>query len=145
MKNSQQKRGFALIEILLALLIITIGVVSMLWINNFLMRKNGNLLPYYQALNYAQSQIETFRSYETLTTISGKFAYNDIVSSATADSMSTGNTTFSRTWTVTTVASPAYKILNVQVTWVDSTNQTQSIQLSTVVAGIDPVNIGNTL
>jgi prepilin-type N-terminal cleavage/methylation domain-containing protein len=148
MKNN---KGFAMLEILIALLIISISVAGTLTLNNYLLRTSNNFSQYIQAVNLANSEIESLRNYSTLATTPGHFAYADIIGlNNTNCAVSTppyilNSPSSSCTLGVTSSNSPAYVTVTVTVGWTDVIGYPQSVQLISMIGSIDPVAMGQTI
>lgn len=141
-KNPRQRseKGVTLVELLVTLFILTIGISA-------LIKFQGNYFYYgdlskqrSEAVILAKSKLATLRNYQVLSTTSGYNAYEDI-SSGTSTTTAT-NTTYTITWSVTENTSPAYKTINVVVSWVDRNNNSQGITLSSIIGKIDPSDSG---
>src|SRR3990167_4136137 len=122
------QRGLTLVEILVASLILSLGILgiarfqSTLWYQAALARQQS------EALYLAEQRMGLLRSYEVIPTTSGYSAYNDI---ASGSSTSAGlNATYTITWTVTTYTSPYYKSANITASWTDIRNTVQTMTLS---------------
>jgi Tfp pilus assembly protein PilV len=139
MKTSRlnKQSGQGLIEILIVCIIVVICTVSLAIFQASLSYKDSLALQRSDATVLALSQLESLRDFQVLNTTSPYAAYSDI---ASGSSTSNGvNATYTITWTVTTVASPSYKVLDVSVTWNDLRGVGQVIRLTTNVAGVEPV------
>ena len=75
-----------------------------------------------------------------LTTTPGYNAYSDIISGSSATIGS--NATYTTTWTVTTNTSPAYKTINMIVSWLDRRGTTKNVNLTSIISQIDPETSG---
>jgi Tfp pilus assembly protein PilV len=132
-----RQAGQGLIEILIVCVLITICCLSLAKFQAVLSYKDSLALQRADAVVLATSELETLRDFQVLSTQIPYAAYSNIASGTTT---STGiNTTYTLTWTVTTVVAPAYKVISVVVAWTDKLNQAQSITLTTNVAGVQPV------
>jgi len=139
-KKKQHIAGVSLIELLITLLVLTIGITA-------LIKFQATYFYYYDvakqqsdAIDLARDTIEALRNYEVLNTTPGFTAYADIASSTTT--VAGDNTTYTVTCTVTTNTNPDYKTVNVQVSWTDRRNIAKSITLTSIIAKIDPSNSG---
>ena len=70
-----------------------------------------------------------------LPTTSGSSAYDDITNGTSVQTAN--NISYTLTWLVTESTAPAHKVIKVTVTWTDSTNQTQSMVLESIVGKVD--------
>ncbi len=132
-------RGMALIEALVALTVTAVGLVSVLGVQ-VVLRQNADLAKQRsEAVRLAQQEIETWRSYATVSgpAPAGTVTYDGLASGANAD-VTGSNTQFTLTRRVTTSAAPAYKTLSVTVGWQDRNAVAQAVQLNTTLAGVAP-------
>jgi len=134
------KRGLSLIELVVTLLILTMGVAA-------LIKFQANYFYYYdvakqkaEALVIAKNKLEVLRTFQVIATTTGFVAYNDIVS-GTANTTGT-NATYTNTWTVTTFTTPNYKTVAMVVTWADRRGVNQSVALDSIISQTDPVSSG---
>lgn len=130
--------GVGLIETLLIILLVSISVVALIKFQHYLTYNTNNAQQQFDATILANQQIETLRDFHVMSTTTGYKAYSEIVSSS--GSATVGNTAYTITWTVTTNTSPAYKTIDVTVSWTDRFNTTQSVRLISQVAGVDPAS-----
>jgi Tfp pilus assembly protein PilV len=125
--------GLGLIETIATFLIIAGSAIALLRFQNYLAYSNSVTQQQSDAVQLAVNKIETLRDFSTLI---GVGSYQNIASGSTT---STGvNTTYTLTWTVTTTASPSYKMIDVAVTWIDTRGTSRTIDETSEVAGIDP-------
>lgn len=130
--------GQTLIEALVTLVIIAIGVIALIRFQNYLSYDNSLSQQKGEATTIAQSQIETLSEFQVLNTTAGYTAYQDINSGSS--SVTGTSAAYTVTWTVTTTASPAYKTIDVTVSWTDRRGAAQSVRLIRHIAGVEPAN-----
>lgn len=131
-------QGQTLIEALITIVFISFCVIALIRFQTYLMYDNSLAQQKSEAIILATQEIEQLRSFQVLNTTSGYTAYQSI---ATGSSSVTGTSaTYSLAWTVTANTNPTYKNVSVTVSWTDRYNTTQSIQLVSNIAGIDPPN-----
>lgn len=137
--NRQSTRGVSLIEALVALLIMGFGMIGIVGVQTTL-RMNADISKQRsEATRIAQEAIETSRAYSVIQSATGNVAYEDLVSTpAVAVTGYTTNTTFSRAITVSESAEPRMKIVAVDVSWTDRTNQAQTVRLLSQVNSTPP-------
>lgn len=135
-KAMKRQAGQGLIETLIMTLIIFLVVVSLLSFEATLAYNDSLTAQRNDATLLAENELEKLRDFQVLNTLVPYTAFMSIVS-GTATSVGV-NTTYTITWTVTQTASPLYDTVNVTVTWSDRRGVAQSIELSTVIAGLDP-------
>lgn len=128
--------GTGLIETMATLVLIAISVIALVRFQNYLAYNNTSARQQGDATILAMKQIEMLQDFQMLYNTSGYTSYQSI---ASGSSTSTGaTTTYTITWTVTPYTSPLHKTISVTVSWTDRYNTTQSITLTSDVAGIDP-------
>ena len=138
-------RGFTLIEALIALLVLSFGMLAIAGFQVTLTRSSDIAKQRSEATRLAQQKMESLRAYGQVATHAGTphiVNYTDDVVSSTAPELFTSNATFSRTWTVTPNAADTEKAINVRVAWTDRTGQAQEVQLLSVISKFDPQDIG---
>ncbi len=137
MKIRFKQQGQGLIETLVVMLIVSISVVAIFQFINYL-NYSGSLTRQQSDANLvAIQQIETLRNFSVLNTTAGYVAYQGIASGS-ASAVTISGTSYTPSWTVTTTATPPYKVINMSVAWTDTRGANQSITLVTYVAGVDP-------
>lgn len=144
MINTLKQQGQGLIETVIALLIISGGVIALIQFENNLSYGNALSQQQAEATILATSQIEALRNFGVLTTTAG---YNSYQAIATGSSTSNGkNTTYTLNWTVTTSSTtPTYKTVDLTVSWNDLRGTAQSIELTTSILGLDPALQANVI
>ncbi|HET9820586.1 MAG TPA: prepilin-type N-terminal cleavage/methylation domain-containing protein [Burkholderiaceae bacterium] len=138
-------RGFTLIEALVALLVLSFGMLAIAGFQVTLTGSSDLAKQRTEATRLAQQKMESLRAFGQVDSDSGtphKVNYTDDVVSSTTPETVTTNATYSRTWTVTPSASNTEKTINVQVAWTDRLGQPQSVQLLSVISKFDPQDIG---
>lgn len=126
-----------MVEVLVAMLIIPIGLLGVAKFQSNIMIAGAETKTRAQALYAATSKIEELRTFAT------NSDYNSITTGSDTIAVSTGsNAALTRSWTVTDVASPNYKIVIVSVGWTGSDNQTDSVSLTSYISMADPVASG---
>jgi type IV pilus assembly protein PilV len=159
-KNAVHKqRGFSLIEVMVTLVVLSIGVLGHISFQRIVYRDTGLAGARNVASELAAEKLEDLRGYTTLSTEIGRFAFQDIANNAggslSSGTVTVGNTDLTRSWTVTNyyyttdLAAPSttvptgsplpdFKAVTVTIGWQDVTGITQSLTVSTHIAGIDP-------
>jgi Tfp pilus assembly protein PilV len=150
-------RGVTLIEALVALLVMSFGMMALIGLSNSLRRSSDLAKQRGEAMRLAESEISKLRDFSVLSNASGGATakgFDQVVVSAaqTAITPANSNTTFYITRDVSALASgaePAYKTVEVKVTWTDRTGQKgsenliQRVVLSTIISRTDPVFSGS--
>ena len=162
--NNTQYSGIALIEALIALVVISIGIVSVVFLLSNITAGNATSKAKDEAIALANETIETFKNhiqqddYESVFGETGEnFSINpDGTANDTyedsyteTDSITGTNATFTREWSVTNISEtgaeipnilPERKEFNVTITWKDGSGNDQSITLNHLFTWIDPKN-----
>jgi len=139
-RHRHRTRGVSLVEALVALAVMAIGMLGLVGVQSSLRANSDAAKQRSEAVRLAQEAIEEWRAFAVLQSTAGVTDYQDIAAGTTTDPVINGsNATFTRSRTVTTMPAPrAGKSLRVDVTWQDRAGETQSVQLTTVIAGIAP-------
>ena len=151
--------GFTLIEALIALLVMSFGMLALAGMQIAMTRNSDVAKQRSEAVRLAQLKMEQLRSFDGLN-VSAFTTYTygvNVVSSTANESIcptcaapldSTTNTTFTRSWTVTrsdgvtaAAATDPQKWINVVVVWTDRANQLQRVTLNSVIARNDPIGL----
>lgn len=117
MKTINDNKGFTLVELFVALLIFSVGIVGVVKLQLAAVASNSFSLQLTQALNIAGDRIERLKN-EPLTSV-------DFSTEASDNPHSPGNVTtregrsFTPTWTVTAIAGSTSRNVTVNVTWTD--------------------------
>lgn len=118
--------GFTLLEVLVAIVILTIGLLGTAGLTTGVIRGNHYSKNITSATAAAQTQLESIKSsgYANATT-----------TNFPGDTVTMGGMTFTRTTTVTN-SSPAanMKTVSVTVSWTESNNTSRSVNLQTILA-----------
>ncbi len=137
--KAPNQQGFTLIESLVALLIVSGGLFGLLATQTMLARNADLSRQRGEAVRLAQERIEALRSFSTIETVAGQLAWNDL---AAGDDEVTTNATFTREWTLRGATSDAFREVEVNVSWTDRAGDEQTFRLSTVIAKVDPADVG---
>lgn len=120
-KHSQQS-GMTLIEILVIVLVISVGMITTAKFQGELLHSGATTKARIQALALAQQEIESLR-----------INHNNAASGTESD-VAGINAEYERSWTVTGFAGvTGAKHYQSSITWTDSQNRTQSLQLNAVL------------
>lgn len=132
--------GFSLVEIMASLFILSVGLLG-------LAKFQGNIWYYVsiarqqaEAAIIGEQKLENLRSFEVINNTSGYTSYNSIATGSATTSGLDAN--YALAWTVTAATNPTYKTVDLTVSWTDRRSLTQSIALSTIIAGVDPQQSG---
>jgi Tfp pilus assembly protein PilV len=139
-RTRRQQRGFTLAEAVVAFGVTATGLLAVASFQGGLIGDSAYSKARTEALSLAQQKIEEFKQY----TLADKDSYidnnNDGVmdpDGTYADPDITGqNAIFMRSWDLTT--GEQGKVVDVTVSWTDSTDETQSVNLSASIPWISP-------
>lgn len=143
----RRARGVSLVEALVAVAAMGIGMFGIVGLQATLRANSDVAKQRSEAVRYAQEAIEEWRAITALDTTANRLAYEDLETKA-AENIAGANATYSLTRTVVPMDTsagvaeadtvPRAKSLRVTVSWVDRSGETQSVSLSTAIAGIMP-------
>jgi len=122
----KSENGFTLLEVLVAIVILTIGLLGTAGLTTGVIRGNHFSKNVTSATAAAQTQLESVKS--------GGYAYAT-AANFPSDTVTMGGMTFNRTTTITD-SSPAanMKTVSVTVSWNESNSTARSINLQTILA-----------
>lgn len=139
--RTRSQRGFSLLEALIALLVMSFGMLAIAGFQLNVSRNSDLARQRAEAVRLAQDRLEELRAFEQITTQVGRRAYNDIVTQASTNvTPANSNTTYARTTTVTTAGE--LKVVTVSVAWADRANDTHTVSLNSVISESDPARVG---
>ena len=147
--NSIHRRqaGFAIIESLIALLIMGFGMFSLSCMQMALSRHADDARQRTEAVRMAQEKIEEFRAYTGIaTTVLGPETVSATALNWNAltngqDSV-TRNAVYLRSWTLNGTPENPMRAATVRVAWTDRANAAQTVTLSTILSRTDPADSG---
>lgn len=125
-KIATSQNGFTLLEVLVAIVILTIGLLGTAGLTTGVIRGNHYSKNLTSATAAAQTQLES---------VKGSGYSNATAANFPNDTVTMGGMTFTRTTTVTN-SSPAanMKTVSVTVSWTESNNTSRSVNLQTILA-----------
>lgn len=140
-----RQRGVTLIEALVALLVMSFGMIALVGLMSNLRFGADLAKQRSEAMRIARAEIATLRSFSVLKRPAGAASgvrdyVNDIVPIAsTPVTPDDSNTTYTVQRQVTLVAADQAKLVRVTVSWTDRAGELQFVNLDTVIARIDPI------
>jgi Tfp pilus assembly protein PilV len=146
-RTARPQRGVTLIEALVALLVMSFGMVALVGLLGNLRRSGDLSKQRSEAMRIAQAELATLRSFSVLKKSgnppAGVRDYdNDINTPAVQPLPVTWgetNTTFTVSRVVNDAVEPQAKTVRVTVSWNDRTGATQQVFLDTIISRTDPV------
>jgi type IV pilus modification protein PilV len=158
-------KGFTLLEIMISVLIISVGLVALANLQTKLSRYSATAKQRTLAVNLAEQQIETMQAISVLgSTGAGSCAtepgaFDDLAACTSGVTVDSGSGAFTMTWTIsqylqnadgTTEAyvaapnlrRPDLKLVTIKVAWVDGRGVQQDIELSDIVDATSIFNSG---
>ena len=148
----RRTRGVALIEALVALLVMSFGMVALVGLLGQMRRSADLARQRGEALRIAQQQMETLRDFSVIAApVAGQLDYTtdiaSIASDTTASVALSSNANYVLKQTVTGLNEGTAKAVRIEIDWLDRAsvgNNYQYVILDTFIAGEDP-SLGGTL
>lgn len=138
-KRNHRRRGFALIEAAIALLVVALGLLTLGATFLKLSRSEDVAKQRGEATRLVQDRIEALRSYTQIASGAGVVSWNGLASGT--DTITT-NTDFTRTWTLGGSSTDTMRPAVVTVTWTDRADEAQTVSMATVISRTDPADVG---
>ena len=137
--NSLRQRGVSLVEALVAMGVMAFGMLAVVGLQVTLRTNSDISKQRSEAVRMAQQSIEDWRAFTAFEATPGVIDYQELVDDGPINIVGI-NATFARTrdFTVWPGGSPPMKTLAVTVQWQDRNGDIQTVQLSSVIAGIAP-------
>ncbi|MEO5362001.1 MAG: prepilin-type N-terminal cleavage/methylation domain-containing protein [Magnetococcus sp. DMHC-8] len=132
----EQRRGFTLVEAMVALLILSVGMLALGRLQGSMTQSSAQAKARTEALRLAEGKIEELRGFSSLAAVTGY--------ANSADTVTGTNAVFTRSWSWTNTAAPAYRSVQVTVAWQDRSGS-QSVGLRTLLGQVDPAEAGSIL
>ena len=133
--HSTRQRGFVLIEALIALVLISIGLVAVAKLQVLSMSGSGEAKARSEAMALSQKKLEELRNFVIRTQYT-----TDPMMTDSADLTGT-NATFHIAWTIASLGNPEQKLIQMATTWTDR-NGGQTLNLDSLIAWDDPGSQG---
>lgn len=140
--NTAKVRGFTLIEILVSLIILSGGLLAVAKFQVFVLQSGTDGKQRTEAVLLGQQKLELLRSFVQIAACSACTNYSANIANGN-DTVTGRNAVFTRAWTVTTSTNPAYKTVEMKVTWADMHGTTQTVVLNSRITNADPASSGN--
>lgn len=139
--HAKQQRGIGLLEALVALLVLSLGMLAIVRGQSHLRLASDIARQRTEAVRLAQEALETQRSYAVIAAPSPARSWSGISSGASTVDAAGGyasNTAYTVSRQIANAESLAAKHASVAVTWTDRAGDAQRVQLDTLIAAHDP-------
>lgn len=136
--------GFTLIEVLISVLVVSIGALALGSLQVALSRHADVARQRTEATQLAISRLEELRGFEQVLPEAGKQAYADL-RSGSDQPLIDSNTRFERRWQVHGTADDPYRRIEVLVAWADRSGDTSQtrVGLGSLIARAEPADAGS--
>lgn len=141
----RKQRGISLVEALIALLVLSLGMLTMARLQSHLRLGSDIARQRAEAVRLAQEDIETMRAYSVLAASGAARSYAEITSASVNVDASTGyatNTQYTVSRQIVAATALAVKTAAVTVSWTDRTGEPQRVVLNSIIAANDPAHGG---
>ena len=137
--NKQRIRGFTIVEILVAMLILGFGLVGVSQMQGKVVKQNTLSKQRINAINIAEGKLEELRNIVTMTEYNNLTSANNPVYSINADTTNNYSSDYTVYTTVNEDSSKKFKTVSIRVQWPDMSNngnpsQYTTFDISTVVS-----------
>ena len=136
-----QQHGIGLLEALVALLVLSLGMLTVARVQSHLRLGSDIARQRAEAVRLGQEDLETSRAFSVLAASGAARSYAGITSASTRVAPSTGyasNTRYTVSRQITAASALATKHATVGVSWADRNGDAQRIELNTIIAANDP-------
>lgn len=133
------QRGFTIIEALIALLIMTFGLLAASGMQMTLSSNADVSKQRTEAMRLANEKVEYLRSFSQISTATSVVSWDGL---SGGTDQTTTNASYSRTWSIGGSTSDAQRALSVAVSWTDRSGETQTVTLNSVISRTEPSDTG---
>jgi prepilin-type N-terminal cleavage/methylation domain-containing protein len=164
-KLSPRQRGFSLLEVLIAVVIMSVGLLALASLQVTIMKSSAEAKTQSMAINLARERLENLIDFKAMedTSCPGTADSYRCIDSGSDTSFVQGGVTFNRTWTVQrclpasgtftcsgsnvtsayagATARNEFKTVDVFVSWIDASGVTQTVSLKDSVSPFNPSDI----
>ena len=136
---SRRQGGFTLVEVLVAFLVLTLGLLAVIRLQPELRQHAALARQRSEATRLAQQDIEGLRGFVQIGIAGSAPAYDAIVAAAYAiEADALGSPRYAVERRVDAAAVPNARAVDVSVRWLDRAGEPQQVMLATLIAGNDP-------
>lgn len=132
-------RGFTILEVLIALIVMAFGLLSIAGMQLMLSRNADVAKQRSEATRLAEERIENLRAYDGIG--SGTIDWNNLPTATQTVNTNT-NTTFTVSVSLAGTTSDSLRPVSVTASWIDRAGDAQQVVLSSVLSKSDPKYIG---
>jgi len=136
----KKSKGFSFIEVLVTLLVISVGLLAISSFQGKLLKDNTMANQKSEAIIMAQQKIEELRNFEQVLSSAGKTTYEDMA--AGTEAITAENTIYTRTWTIAENTALAYKTITLNVSWTAPDGSAEMVTVSSIISKASPVDAG---
>lgn len=142
--------GFTIVEAMISLVVVGFGMLGLAGMQGAMSRNADIAKQRTEAVQLAQEKIEAYRSFSGITstttasdnTNTTQLNWDSLASSATPESITGTNATYSRSWILGGTSSDLARPLSVTVGWTDRVGDVQSVSLASTLSRTDPRDSG---
>ena len=138
----RRQRGFALLEALIAAVLVAAGAIALIWLQGELRFNADAARQRTEAARLAQADIERLRGFVTIEADVGSTAWSEIADDVLDVTPAASPTRYTLTRIVQTNAALSMKTVEVTLRWSDRRGQAQQLSLDTLIVGHDPALAG---
>lgn len=141
--------GFALIEALVAMMVVSFGMLAIAGFQTTLSLNADVSKQRTEATRLAQQKMEELRTFENLAIYGTQMVSSSAVTPVTQETITSiagtaTNATFTRSWAITSASAPdTGRSVVVTVAWTDRAGNAQQVQLTSHVSATDPLLTGS--
>lgn len=140
-RTAAAARGFTLIEALIALALVSVGMLALIGLHVGLAKHADLARQRTEASLLAQSRIEELRAFEQLAAAPGRASYATLASGQDLPAIAS-NTRYERRWIVDGGPGDRERRIELQVDWLDRSGDRASVRLLTLIARNEPADGG---
>ena len=138
----QRQRGTALLEALLAFLVLSLGMLGLARVQTLLREAADLARQRSEAVRLAQQDIESSRAFVSLPSTPGVRSYEEIAAGEIDVTPANSNTRYTLKREVQTSVDLNVKALRITLSWIDRQGARQEVRFDTMIAAHDPAYSG---